>query len=57
MDNLAFNEEYSTKINSFIDKLRNFMSTSEDLVELPENLYEDFIKRYLPFKKNEHLSI
>lgn len=57
MDNLAFEEEYASLINSFINKLCNFMSTSGDLVELPDDLYESFIKRYLPFKKKEHLKI
>lgn len=51
MNNLAFRtEENGSRIESMLESLRDYMRETEDLLDLPEDLYERFIADYAEFK-------
>jgi len=51
MNNLAFqSEEYGSRIESLLGSLRQHMRDTNDLLELPADLYDRFLADYSEFK-------
>ncbi|OQB14764.1 MAG: Arylsulfatase [Firmicutes bacterium ADurb.Bin193] len=48
--NLAFEPEYKKLIEDMLDKLKHYMLATNDLIALPDNLYERFIADYSAFR-------
>ncbi|HVT85636.1 MAG TPA: sulfatase-like hydrolase/transferase [Chitinophagaceae bacterium] len=45
--NLVTDPKYETTTKNLIEKIRQYMSTTNDLLKLPDNLYENFLRHYL----------
>ncbi len=46
--NLVTDPKYKERTKSMIEKIRKYMRDTNDLLALPDNLYENFLQHYLP---------
>jgi arylsulfatase A-like enzyme len=52
MFNLAFEKEYEGLVRKLLKHLNIHMNKTGDLITLPSDIYEDFIKDYTPFRED-----
>ena len=45
--NLVTDPKYEATTKNLIEKSRQYMSNTNDLLKLPDNLYENFLQHYL----------
>lgn len=51
MENLAFDPMHGDLVEEMIASLRNHMTDTEDMLEIPSDMYDKFLIDYRPFRK------